>query len=501
MFNTPRLPKLLYSYLATEILAPFFASFVVMNSVFFLITLIPFLNTVLELEINFVDFTRLFLYLFPDMFLYSIPMAAMIGVTIAFTRLSSDSEILAFKASGISLYQFIPPVLFISILIALLTSYFSINLISKSKIALKQLMFQVAKEKIDKGIKEHQFTEALGDLVVYVDKIDPQTGMWKNVWVSDMRGQVNPIITMAQSGIMTAQIDKMLVTITLLNGSLHRPDHLDSQIIGFEKYVIDIPLQPPTTLDGKDVTRLSTASMTMTQLQESATSLGRDTPEGREKLVHYHTRIALPVGCLLLSLLGMPLGLQAGPGRKATGIPLALFFFVLYYILFTVGKVLAQETTMSVLFAMWLPNIIFLFITLYYLRQTANERPVIPEVLKNYCKAIIDKLFSPLSSSLRTGLQFFNRSRKAPQDTPQASLSPTSPPPKISLERSSSLGPDYLTEGTVHGNIKSHIFHLPECEFYYCKNCTIEFKDIEVAQESGFEPCQFCKTVLNKQEN
>jgi lipopolysaccharide export system permease protein len=405
MLKPTRLPKLLYSYLATEILAPFFASFLVMNSVFFLITLIPFLNTVLELEIKFVDFIRLVTYLFPDIFLYSIPMSAMIGVTIAFTRLSSDSEILAFKASGISLYQFIPPVLFISVLIALLTAYFSVNLISKSKIAMKQLLFQVAKEKIDNGIKEHQFTEALGDLVVYVESIDPETGRWKNVWVSDMRGQINPTITMAQSGIMDAQLDNMLVTITLEQGSLHRPAESKSQIISFDKYIIKIPLQPPTTLDGKDVTKLSTASMTMEQLQEYATTVGRATPEGREKLVHFHTRIALPFGCLFLSLLGMPLGLQAGPGRKASGIPLALFFFILYYVLFTLGKVLAQETATPVVLAMWLPNIIFLLITVYYLKQTANELPVIPDSFKNVMASIFTERLSPYLHKLKNAFK------------------------------------------------------------------------------------------------
>jgi lipopolysaccharide export system permease protein len=487
-----KLPKLLYSYLATEILAPFFASFVVMNSVFFLITLIPFLNTVLELEINFVDFVRLFLYLFPDMFLYSIPMSAMIGVTIAFTRLSSDAEILAFKASGISLYQFIPPVLFISVLIALLTAYFSVNLISKSKIAMKQLMFQVAKEKIDKGIKEHQFTEALGDLVVYVERIDPETGRWKNVWVSDMRGQVNPIITMAQSGVMEAQIDNMLVTITLEHGSLHRPAGSKSQIISFDKYIIDIPLQPPTTLDGKDVTRLSTASMTMGQLQEYATSVGRSTPEGREKLVHFHTRIALPFGCLLLSLLGMPLGLQAGPGRKASGIPLALFFFVLYYIIFTLGKVAAQETAMPVLLAMWLPNSIFLIITAYYLKQAANELPVIPDSFKNFIIFNFTERFSPYLIRLRSLLNIQERKKEQPKTVTISEPARKAAPVNI--------GSEYLTEGTVHGNIRSHVFHLPGCEFYYCKNCTIEFKNIEVAEESGFEPCRFCKTLIEEQE-
>ncbi len=397
MSNTIRFPKLLYSYLATEMLAPFFASFVIMNSVFFLVKLIPFLNVVLELEINFVDFVRLFLYLFPNMFLYSMPMAAMMGVIISFTRLSSDAEILAFKASGISLYQMIPPVLLVSASIALLTGYFSTSLIPKSEIAMKQLMFQVAKEKIDKGIKEHQFTEALGDLVVYVETIDKDSGEWGNVWVSDMRGQVNPIITMAQSGTMNAQVDAMMVTITLRNGSLHRPDDDRSQVISFDQYTINIPLQPPTVLDGEDVTRRSAGSMSMAQLQAAATELGRDTRKGRKKLTHFHKRLGLPVGCFILSLLGMPLGLQAGPGKKAAGVPLGLAFFILYYILFTVGINIAEDTKTPVVVAMWMPNIIFLIVTLHFIRQAANERAVIPDSIKN----ALSSFFSHLQTKFR----------------------------------------------------------------------------------------------------
>ncbi len=395
MSKATRFPTLLDSYLATEMLAPFFASFIIMNSVFFLVKLIPFLNVVLELEISFVDFVRLFLYLFPNIFLYSIPMAAMMGVIISFTRLSADAEILAFKASGVSLYRMIPAVLLVSASIALITGYFSASLIPKSEIAMKQLMFQVAKEKIDKGIKEHQFTEALGDLVVYVDTIDKDTGEWGNVWVSDMRGQVNPIITMAESGTMNAQIDKMMVTIILRNGSLHRPDDTRSQIITFEKYTINIPLQPPTILDGEDVTKRSSDSMTMTQLQEYATELGRDTPKGRKTLIEYHRRLALPVGCFILSLLGMPLGLQAGPGRKAAGVPLGLAFFILYYILFTLGKGIAEDTKIPVIAAMWAPDFIFLIITLYFVRQAANEHPVIPDPIRNGIAALLSKIFHP----------------------------------------------------------------------------------------------------------
>ncbi|AGF79350.1 putative permease [Desulfocapsa sulfexigens DSM 10523] len=492
--KSAKFPKLLYSYLATEMLAPFFASFVIMNSVFFLVKLIPFLNVVLELEISFVDFVRLFLYLFPNMFLYSIPMSAMMGVIISFTRLSSDTEILAFKASGLSLYQMVPPVLMVSLAIAILTAYFSIVLIPKSEIAMKQLMFQVAKEKIDKGIKEHQFTEALGDLVVHVERIDKETGKWDNVWVSDMRGQVNPIITMARSGTMTAEVDSMLVTITLENGSLHRPDNDNSQIVNFDKYTINIPLQPPTVLDGEDVTTLSTASMTMAQLQETADIFGRDTTGGRKKLIHYHKRLVLPVGCFILSLLGMPLGLQAGPGKKTLGVPLGLAFFILYYILFTLGKTLAEDTGLPVIVAMWTPNLIFLVLTLYFVKQASNEQPVIPHFVTNRSIAFLDNIVLPFFSKI---LRPFKKPMEKSDSIPVPLSQPSNPPPVT--KTSIMTGVDYLTEGTIHGNVNSHIFHVPGCEFYYCKNCTIEFINTQVAMDSGFEPCRFCKGLLDEE--
>lgn len=491
MARPAHIPKLLYSYLATEMLAPFFASFVVMNCVFFLVKLIPFLNIVLELEISFADFIRLFCYLFPNMFLYSIPMAAMMGVIISFTRLASDTEILAFKASGISLYQMLPPVILVSLCIALLTSFFSISLIPKSEVAMKQLMFQVAKEKIDKGIKENQFTEALGDLVVHVDSIDKKSGQWKNVWVSDMRGQVQPIITMAQTGDMKAFIEKMMVTITLQNGSLHRPDGSRSQIISFDTYTINIPLQTPTILDGQDVTQLSAKSMTLGQLQDSATLLGRDTDEGRNRLIHFHKRLVLPVGCFILSLLGLPLGLLAGPGKKAIGIPLGLGFFILYYILFTLGKTLADDTQLPVVFAMWLPNAVFLVLMVYAIRQAAREQPVIPAPIKNYVAATVDKLVQPVQKQFRKIIKLFKSEDQKAVSVPIQATSLA--PKKVPIDQEAST---YLTEGTVHGNINSHVFHVQGCEHYYCKNCTIEFKDVALATKSGFEPCRFCKTIL-----
>jgi lipopolysaccharide export system permease protein len=344
-------PQLLYSYLATELLAPFFASFLILYGVFFLVRLIPLLEVVLELRINFADFIRLFSYIFPHMLLCVIPMASMTGVIIGFTRLTNDREILALKACGISLRQMLPPVVLVAAVIAGLTGYFSVHLIPAGEVAMRQLMFQLAKEKIDRGIKEKKFTEALGDLVVYVDRIDEKQ-RWTGVYVSDMRNRKQPIITMAKNGHMVADVQQMAVTIVLNNGTLHNTDGLDSQIIHFSRYQLQIPLKPPTRIDGDDVTKIGKGAMSQEQLLSTARSYGENTKKGVLYLAEYHHRLVLPVGCFILSLLGLPLGLQAGPGRKAAGIPMGLGFFVLYYVAFTIFRVLAEEMTLPLVFGM-----------------------------------------------------------------------------------------------------------------------------------------------------
>jgi lipopolysaccharide export system permease protein len=474
-----RLPLLLYSYLATELLAPFFASFLILYGVFFLVRLIPLLEVVLELGINFPDFVRLFSYIFPHMLLYVIPMASMAGVIIGFTRLTNDREILALKACGISLRQMLPPVIMVAAVIASLTGYFSIRLIPAGEIAMRQLMFQLAKEKIDKGIKEKKFTEALGDMVVYVDQIDDKN-QWQGVYVSDMRDRLQPIIIMAKKGYMEADVQNMGVTIVLNSGTLHNTDGTDNQVIRFSRYQLQIPLKPPTRIGGDDVTQISKGAMSQQQLLYSAGQYGPDTKKGIRFLTEYHHRLVLPVGCFILSLLGLPLGLQAGPGRKAAGIPLGLCFFVLYYVAFTICRTMVEDMTLPLVFGMWLPNIIFAAITILIFWRVEQERPIFSEKLVDFIADIKEKYLSPQLKQL--GKLF--RSLLSRRDY------------TVQLEEQVRQEQTML----IHANSQSRIFHLPSCDEYNCEDCTIEFNSVHVAQEAGFVPCRFCTTLIEKNE-
>ena len=396
------------------------------------------------------------------------------GVTIGFARLSSDSEILALKASGISIYQILPPVIIVAALIALLTSFISIKLIPVSAVAMKQLSYQLLKEKIGKGIQEHVFTEALGDVVVYVDKIDKISGEWTNVWVSDIRGVKNPMVTMASTGKMTSSLTNMMVSIELRNGSLHKPGYDNAQIVQFDKYQINIPLQVPET----SATRLKRTSLTMGELMNEAHHPKVKIENKRRALIEFHKRLVLPVGCLIISLIGLPLGLQARPGKKAIGIQAGLAIFVLYYIFFTFGKGLAENGVLPVWLAMWSPNALFFVLTIFCIIRVSNEQPLVPSIIAGFCQKILAIIFTPFRIIYRTSLVMLKGFRD-----------------KGATGRTDTL---LKSRNTIRGNAHNREFHLPSCEYYHCENCTLEFKDIHVARDAGFKPCDFCKDLIDK---
>ena len=393
----PRIPFLLYSYLATEMLAPFFASFLVMNVVFFLVKLIPFLNFVLQLNINIADFLRLLSYMFPNIFLYTIPMSAMLGITIGFSRLSSDSELLAIKAAGVSIYRILPPVIIVSSIISMIAFYFSIVLIPASEIAMKQLTYQIIKEKIDKGIQAHKFTEALGDIVLHIDDLDEKTGEWSNVWVSDNRNVQFPTIIMASSGLMQRNEDKFAVTISLFNGSMHRTSDKSSEITTFDKYTITIPLQMKSQHYNKYHKKL----LSMPQLLKMSQKVGLEDKKGRKYLVEYHKRLVLPVGCLMLSFLALPLGLQAKSGKKAIGIPVALFIFIIYYILHTMGKEAVESGFGPIGPTLWLPNFLFFGLAVYWIYCVTHEKPLVPEKIYYFSKGCYQNTLEPVILTMK----------------------------------------------------------------------------------------------------
>jgi lipopolysaccharide export system permease protein len=386
------MPLLLFTYLATEILAPFFASLIILNAVLFLGRLIPLLDIIFDFGVGAGDFTRLCAYLMPNLLLFSIPMASMMGTIIAITRMVNDNEVMALKANGVGLSRMLPAVGLIALCTAALTLFTAVFLMPQGTIASKKLFFQLAKERIDRGVQEKHFSEGIKEVVLYADHVDPRTGAWAGVYVSDLRDAKTPVTVMAKSGSLTADAATMQITLRLGDGSLHRALGPKTQTMHFRSYTLSLPMQAPVAVAGDSLTRVGKNGMSLRQLQAEAVKPATPKPDRAGYLIEFHQRLVLPVGCLILTILGLPLTLVGRPAHRSIGVPLGLLIFILYYVLLTAAKGFAEEGLLPIGVLMWLPNLLFATLTFFFVRQVANETTPFFDRLYEAGTALIDRL-------------------------------------------------------------------------------------------------------------
>jgi lipopolysaccharide export system permease protein len=364
------MPRLLNTYLINQVLAPFYASLIILTSILFLSRLIPILDIILGYNIGLVDFFRLYAYFTPQLMLFALPMSGMMGVILGTTALNNENELMVLKTSGISLYRMLPPIILVALSAALLTGLFSIYLLPAGKKAKVELAFQLVKEKIERSIPEKRFSESLGDIVLYADSIDQKTRAWKGVYISDMKDPRHPITIISESGILSADSTRGTLSISLQNGVLNRTSADAVQTINFKGYDMNLPLETPTS---NPLAKVDETTMLQSELLEEADRKGRNSREAATYLIEFHKRLALPVSCFILTLLGFPLGFLSGPRHKTIGIPLGLAVFILYYVLLTGCQIMSESMLLPAGIAIWLPNLLFLILTMLFIKSVARE--------------------------------------------------------------------------------------------------------------------------------
>lgn len=364
------MPRLLYTYLINQVLAPIYASLIILTSILFLSKLVPVLDIILDYNIGLGDFIRLYAYFTPQLLLFALPMSSMMGVILGTTHLNNEKELMVLRASGISLYRMLPPIMLVGLSTAVLTGLFSIYLIPAGNRAKVELAFQLAKEKIEHSMHEKRFSERLGDIVLYVDQIDRQTRTWHGVYISDMKDPRHPVTIISETATVAADASSGTLAISLSNGILNRNTSTADQTMEFEHYNLNLPLQMPSD---NPLARAGKSTMLQSELLAEAGRIGKYSEAAATYLNEFHKRLALPVSCFILTLLGFPLGFLAGPRHKTIGIPLGLAIFVLYYVMLTGAKTVSESLLLPATLAMWMPNLIFFFLTMIFMHSVARE--------------------------------------------------------------------------------------------------------------------------------
>jgi len=366
----------LYRYIINEIWPTFLASLFVFVFIMVAARMLSITELIVTRGVRVTQVIGMVVYLLPDILTFALPAVTLMSVVVAFLRLSVDSEIIALKSSGISLYQMLPPVVAFSILVFFIGLAISVFAAPWGNRAFKDLIFKIAESKADIGIKERVFCEPFDNLVLYVNNFSRRERVLKDVFVVDRRDKDVTNTIVAEEGRIMMRPDERIITIYFVNGTIFVVDKNLSaaRTIKFNTYALNIGL--------KDVM----ADLASRRKAPHELSIGslieqiKTVPKGK---IRYNTMMrellekgSIPLAVLFMGIIGVPLGAQIRARGRSTGIGVSLAVFSVYYICLMVMRSICSSGGMSPVIGVWIPDVFLIISIVYFLRRASNERPI-----------------------------------------------------------------------------------------------------------------------------
>ncbi len=320
---------------------------------------------------------RIFLYTLPATFTITLPMGVLVGILIGLSRLAADSEVTAIRASGMGVGMFVKAISVFAIAAWLLGMFNSVYIAPKSASALSALQDKLKSSQASFEIQPRVFYEEFKNTVLYVQDAVPSGDklLWRGIFIADISDPAHPKVTLAKRGALLSDSPQNL-RFHLEDGTQqeNEPQSKDQySITTFD--TTEIPIQLPNESDRgpRDllpVNELSLHGLLRNAAREHQAAIPlRSTDPGssfyddmkaRYYEIEFHRRFALPFACLVLAMVGIPLGLSARKGGKSTGFVLTILLVVVYYLISLTGVSLARQGKMTPWVGVWMANALFL---------------------------------------------------------------------------------------------------------------------------------------------
>lgn len=350
-------------YLMREIIGIFVLGLSIFTLVLLMGRMVKLMEMVVANGVPLAEVARLIMLLLPSFLVLTIPMAFLLAVLLAFGRLSNDNEITVLKSCGLSLSALVPPVLITATGAALLTLFISVVAVPWGNTGFKQMTMEVARKYAASAIRERIFRDDLPGIVLYVDQYDETQRTMQRVMIQDSRDPARPLTIFAKSGLISSEDGEGKLRMTLKNGTIHTQQKNDYRLISFEEYQLTAETGRSTPIVRTEI------DMGIAELMQGMTSEKLPPLVKIKMATELQSRFAFPFAVFVFALLAMPLGLSNHRTGKTSGFTISIAILLVYYVLLSFLRTLAEKGGISPLLAVWLPNILFflLGLALFYL--------------------------------------------------------------------------------------------------------------------------------------
>jgi lipopolysaccharide export system permease protein len=363
-------PWILWRYILRDVLLYTLLGLSVFTLLLLVQNTLRFLEELLAAGVGLSGLVSLMRVILPTYLSYAIPTSLLLGVLLAFGRMSADGEIIAMRSSGVSVPRLLPPVFLLGSTAALITGYLIFELEPQSHQQMKRLVREMVGSV---RLAEPGEFRTLGDHMIYVHNVGEEPCPLEGVLIGDFSDEQRKLYIAARCGSISDGEDDETIAVDLVDGSIHFSESKSDTYRKIRFVRMHMGLDFAAYLDRgprvRDL-RFKTLLDLDRRFRRGETPVLRDTAGHRSVLAQIHRRIAFPFACILLTLLSVPLGIQPLRSGRSAGALTAIGLMALYWVLFTTGEMAAENGWVPAWLGMWTPNVVVLGSALFLLRRS-----------------------------------------------------------------------------------------------------------------------------------
>ena len=373
------MPSIIDRYLVRETVLPLCLSLLLIT---FLLVIPPILQQgyiLIAKGVGWSVVARVFVTLLPQALSISIPMAVLMGLLIAFGRLSADREFVAMQACGMSVYRLLRPVGFIALAGTAATAYVLIVSLPNANQTFREITLGEVASLVENNVKPRVFFDTFPNRVLYVRDLPPGGG-WHDVFLADWSRPGETTVYFAREGRVLVDREKKLVQLQLMHATQHttvaaKPD----EYRGTDFESISLNMAPETVFPPPP--SRGVPEMTIADLRRTIGEAAKhgDTSLGYSSRFMIQFKFALPFACCVLALIGLALGVSNRKDGKLASFAIGFIVVFTYYVLLYMARAAAFGGVLNPAVAPWIPNLVLgpAGIALLMWRARSTDRPVL----------------------------------------------------------------------------------------------------------------------------
>ncbi|MGD9872654.1 MAG: LptF/LptG family permease [Kiritimatiellia bacterium] len=356
----------LSKYIATDFLITFFMTLLIFTFVMCVGAMIKAID-LLARGVSAGIIIRVFLQNIPYILTFSIPISTLTASLLIFGRLSMDGELMAMKASGLTMWQIICPVVLLSIVLSAVCVYLNNYAAPRAHFGQRQLLRDVGVEEPVHLLEEGRFVQDFPGMMIYVGKKDRNKVKDVIVYEMDKHGIRRNV--RAKSGEIRADEANKMLLIDLYEVRIDQPDPEDPMDIVKTRHLT--AKHYPVQLDfaklwQKDAIRKKMTDMTGPEIKAAIRNIREAFPTLKEKdvgkqrmkmLVTANKRLSLSISCFAFTLIAIPLGITSRRKESSAGVGISLLLMFVFYLFIIIADSLVGHPALHPDFIVWIPII------------------------------------------------------------------------------------------------------------------------------------------------